>query len=111
MGLKEFTLSQQHIDLLRHMIVNWQDCEFGAPEIDPKRPYGNSSVLEDIAEIMGKKMVQLEGGEEGWPKGSFDGLGQLHKETLEALEIMLQLGSLKPGKYKQIEYRHWVESK
>ena len=37
------------------MIVQWRDCEYGAPEINPKRPYGNSSVELDICEILGWK--------------------------------------------------------
>jgi len=39
-----FELTEQHLKLIRRMTVRYNDyCEFGAPEIDPKRPYGNSS--------------------------------------------------------------------
>lgn len=48
-----FTVTDDHLKLLRRASVGWSDCEFGAPEIDPKRPYGNSNVLGDIAEILG----------------------------------------------------------
>ena len=40
----EFTLTVDHITLLNNMWVDWSDVEYGAPEIDPKRPYGNSDV-------------------------------------------------------------------
>ena len=47
-----FHLTQNHLKMLRGMFVGWSDCEFGSPEIDPKRPYGNSWVLGDIHEIL-----------------------------------------------------------
>ena len=49
----EFNLHEDHLTLLRNFYVSWQWCEFGAPEINPKRPYGNSDVLEDIRELLG----------------------------------------------------------
>jgi hypothetical protein len=49
-----FHLKEHHLKLARAMYVGWQDCETGAPEIDPKRPYGNSDVAPDVAEIIGK---------------------------------------------------------
>jgi hypothetical protein len=48
----EFTLTENHLKLLQKMWVGWSTCEFGAPEIDPKRPYGNSDVIGDIHEIL-----------------------------------------------------------
>ena len=45
-------LTEEHIKLLRNMYVGWGYCEFGAPEIDPKRPYGNSHVIGDIHTIL-----------------------------------------------------------
>ena len=38
--VKEFWLKEEHIKLLRAAYVQWNNCETGAPEIDPKRPYG-----------------------------------------------------------------------
>ena len=35
------------------MFVDWNDCEYGAPTIDPKRPYGNSDVEHEIIAILG----------------------------------------------------------
>lgn len=53
MPVQTFQLQEHHLKLARRMSVGWQDCETGAPEIDPKRPYGNSYVPRDIAEIIG----------------------------------------------------------
>lgn len=50
---EKFEITNDHKKLLARMYVGWQDCEFGAPEVDPKRPYGNSDVEWDVAEILG----------------------------------------------------------
>ena len=34
MDNKRFTLTEEHLKLLRHANVRWDDCEFGAPAID-----------------------------------------------------------------------------
>lgn len=39
-----------HLTLLKESCWSWDDCEFGAPSMDPKRPYGNSDVEDDLAE-------------------------------------------------------------
>lgn len=41
-----------HLTLLRRAWWDWYDCEYGAPAIDPKRPYGNSDVDGDLAELL-----------------------------------------------------------
>ena len=48
--MKNFTVTETHLLLLQRMQVGWCGDEFGAPEINPKRPYGNSSVLTDMVE-------------------------------------------------------------
>ena len=49
---KKFTLTENHIKLLCRAYVGWNGAEFGAPSIDPKRPYGNSDVLHDMGDIL-----------------------------------------------------------
>ena len=56
---KLFELTEEHIKLLRQMCVSWDDCEFGAPAIDCKRPYGNSDVYSDIAKILGGNFLRV----------------------------------------------------
>ncbi len=58
MDKKQFTLKPEHVKLLRRMYVDWDDCEFGAPEIDPEQPYGNSDVEQDMIEILGLKELK-----------------------------------------------------
>jgi hypothetical protein len=41
-----------HLTLLRRSCWDWNECEFGAASMDPKRPYGNSDVLDDLEELL-----------------------------------------------------------
>lgn len=34
---ERITVTDDHLSLLRRMYVGWQDCEYGAPEVDPSR--------------------------------------------------------------------------
>jgi hypothetical protein len=85
-----FTITPEHIKLLKNASVRWDDCEFGAPAIDCKRPYGNSSVILDMVEIL------------GYSPGSYpeEHLRRIHKETEQALQIFLQTGEMKTGRYE-----------
>jgi hypothetical protein len=98
-----FTVREDHLKLLRRFCVGWQDCETGAPEIDPKRPYGNSSVEEDIHEILTGERRELSDEER-------DNYYNLHRETEKVLQIVLSTGSFKAGNYKCESYCfRWME--
>lgn len=101
---REFVLRENHLKLLKRMNITWWDAEFGAPCIDPKRPYGNSSVIADMAEILGiggKNCPHcgelLEGLDE-------ERLTNLHKEMETALQIVLSTQSFKAGTYTADKY-------
>lgn len=80
------TVQPHHIKLLQRMNVRWGTIEFGAPEIDGKRPYGNSSVVQDIREI-----TEMEGAKREW-------CVQVHREMEAVLQIFLEeAGDLSPG--------------
>jgi hypothetical protein len=77
----------------------WDETEFGAPEIDCKRPYGNSSVFADIAEVLGIPDSE-------WADENMDPLPdyeqrflRLHVETAVALQIALSTGEFRTGRY------------
>lgn len=106
--VREFIITIDHIALLRRAYVGWEDCEFGAPAIDCKRPYGNSSVEYDIADIL------------GWVVNRDDGLSEeqgatakrIHDETQIALQIILITGKMETGRYLKrdgYDYRSWVK--
>src|ERR1043166_9600468 len=99
MNNQQFEVKPEHIKLIRRMNVGWNDREYGAPEIDPKRPYGNSDVENDILEILGWKTdakVTIDGLEypiddDDWeiPEDLSKKLQKLHEETRTALQICL----------------------
>lgn len=83
-----FQMTEDHLKLLRRSYVRKElsDCEFGAAEIDGKRPYGNSDVLRDIAEIIG---VPLTEDGEFISQADEDRCMKLHSETPLALQEFL----------------------
>lgn len=92
---KLFELTADHIKLLQEACIRWEDCETGAPAIDCKRPYGNSYVPGDIAEILGWEI-----GEDGLTEEQKKKAYALHKETETALQIILTCKAFEPGKFK-----------
>lgn len=105
MGLayNRFEVTQQHLDLLGRMYFNYNDdTEFGAPEVDPKRPYGNSDVYNDIGEILGVEPVV----EDGWGDKEFSPLQKqefdhIHQSMTTVLNILTSVAvdGIKPGWY------------
>ena len=123
MGKQKFTLKLEHITLLSNAYTGWDDCEFGAPEIDPKRPYGNSNVYQDMLEILGVKEIKKgkyefrQFGKRWLLKGEdknnidldnetdlCDELDDLHKELETALQIVLKTKSFASGLYEAEKY-------
>jgi hypothetical protein len=117
-NLAEFEIKEEHLKLLKEMNVGWDDCEFGAPNIDPKRPYGNSDGVNDVARVIGFKKTKdtvefdkeeaeeydylkdyLEDAE--WNEKSYDYLLNLHKDMQIVLQIVLSTLSFKKGIYKK----------
>lgn len=78
--------------------MRWEDCEYGAPGIDCKRPYGNSDVEYDIAEIL-----KWEIDEDGLTKKQCEEAYTIHCETLTALQIALAIGKFETGIYLNYE--------
>jgi len=114
MDKKTFILTEDHLKLLRHMHTRWDDSEFGAPAVDSKRPYGNTSVFKDMVDILrGKPIgkVRCMGQEftievDDWemPDELEKTLRALHEETETALQIVLYTGTFKAGLYQAGEY-------
>lgn len=99
--MKLFQLTEDHIKLLNRMYVYWDDDSYdGAPAIDTKRPYGNSSVVYDVYVIIHGKE---------WDYGEHDEMTEeiyeqmlvLHRETATALQIVLCTKSFEPGTYEK----------
>lgn len=102
-----FELTEEHLALLGRAYVRWEDCETGAPAIDCKRPYGNSYVAGDVAEILGWEIADSE---DGLTSEQEDRALALHGETLTALQIILTARDFRPGVYlkrDQYDARSW----
>jgi len=104
MGKISFIVTEKHIELLKRANVSWNDGEFGAPEIDPKHPYGNSDVLMDIAEIIGLGIFVDGDGEKHLNKDQENLCLKLHKEIETALQILVSNCHIEVGTYEAEEY-------
>ena len=105
--MERFTLTEQHLKLLKRMWVYWEDGAYaGAPSIDIKRPYGNSDVWQDVAEICGVQQFEDDDGEKHYPKGTKETCMALHRETEKALQVVLASQSFVAGDYVADEYRN-----
>lgn len=107
---RTFVLTEQHLLLLSRAYVTWQDCETGAPEINPKRPYGNSDVAGDVAEILGWEVPDED------DQDALDALEDramnIHRETQTALQVVLTARSFEPGLYEAVGWDYvWRRAK
>lgn len=84
------TLKQDTLKLLKQAVVTWEHCEFGAPTIDCKRPYGNSDVHTDIAEILVIKAFVDHNGEHHFSGEQVDYMDKVHANTKPVLEEILR---------------------
>lgn len=108
--LEHFTVLRDHLRLIRKMYLDWEDCDFGAPAVDCKRPYGNSSVYSDIAEILDIKPEDGEGDEADFSDRQREEMGGLHHGTLNALQIAIHTGQFREGTYERERYGEWRRS-
>jgi len=127
-NLKIFDLKEEHLKLLKETSIDWNECEFGSPQINPKRPYGNSSGVDDVAKIIGikknKETIEYDKSEEkeydnkedyfyrqDWNEKTYDYLMNLHKETQIALQIVLHCKTFELGKYTKLKYgwQKWIK--
>lgn len=114
--IKEFEITENHLKLFNRQNVSFNHyTEFGATEINPKRPYGNGDVSSDIGDILG---ISPEGevfDEED--NGIYFTTEQelyfwkLHCEMMLVLQIFCNTMEIKTGKYEKIRFSEWIEIK
>jgi len=124
-----FTITKDHLKLLGASYWNWNYCETGAPEMDPKRPYGNSDVAGDVRTILGghtdsnaikcpecgSAMLDVERcaccGYVDVDKFRDDSPLGIHKQMRRVISIVCRVVSsgelVKPGKYRCTGYQKW----
>lgn len=100
-----FVLLPEHIKLLQSMYVDWDDSAYdGAPAIDLKRPYGNSGGVEgDIVEILDLPTIESHG-ETVIEDDVIERARELHRQTAQALQVIIRCASVEPGVYEAPRY-------
>lgn len=100
--MEMFLLTGNHLLLLRRLAIDID----GGPFIDQKRPYGNSDVLGDIAEIL-----HLPGRDENgeYPEGQEALMECFHREMGTVLEIIFRTGRIEAGMYRKKSWNEWEE--
>ncbi len=100
----EFTITKEHLELLKN--AYWEHdtgCEFGSVGTDCKRPFGNSDVYGDMAEILGEKETRDKDGE--YPDEQILKYDKLYEELATVLSIVFHTGKIKTGTYvREDEY-------
>lgn len=101
-----FTVTEQHLKLLQRLNLRWEDHYKGAPGADPQRPYGTKWVLEDIAEILDPAGWEAIPDRDEAALGAYEQAHEeeflrIHKETFEAMDIVLRTGQFKAGTYRR----------
>lgn len=111
MEIRIFEVRDEHIKLLKNMGVTWNYSCFGSPTIDPKRPYGDSMVLEGMAKLL-SIVNPNEDGEVELTDEQIDSLSKLHEEMETVLEILLFNCSVQQGIYSNKGYlNEWILDK
>lgn len=102
----KFTITEDHLKLLRKMNVEWGGDGWGSPRISSKRPYGNSDIEENIHFILtGGKLADVDSkSEESRLRKVYE---KLHFDSETVLHICLSLGTFETGDYVYSAYKWW----
>ncbi len=82
--MQTFKITKEHMALVEKIYITDNKCEFGAPTVDPKRPYGNSDVYGDIAKIF--NIPSDNNGD--FTDAQIDRMTKYHKELTTVLQII-----------------------
>lgn len=91
-GIIEFILKPEHVKLLRHAKIEWNDTDYGGAAFNAARPYGSQQLFASMATVLEIPYERTQ--------VFYDNLTQLHQETAVALQVIL-----KTGKFKATTYR------
>lgn len=117
----KFTLTADMVKLVRGLCIGWNKyCDYGddlhpgAPGASERRPFGNSSYLDDIGEILGfgrpNEYNESLSKERYWQLvREFEAKAKAHYLTVAmALKIILEVGSFEPGEFvRQTSFHQW----
>lgn len=100
---QRFTITEDHLKLVLRLNISWDGCEFGSPAVDCKRPYGNSDVYNDIAEILGLELPDRESDEDFTPF-QYRLMDKFHQDLKTVLQIGVCLLKFEVGTYETPMY-------
>lgn len=105
--MKRFKLTEEHIKLSKRLIVSLDETNpfFPTIYVGSKRPYGNSDIEGDIAEILGISDNRRHKDDEPYyyPE-DIERMKNLHKEMCDAVQIILVTGKAEVGTYCKSAY-------
>jgi len=102
------TITKDHVKLIRELGVGWDNAYFGSPSIDPKRPYGNSLVFHDIAEILGiVPNTDTDDGYMTFSNTQKEYMTNIHRELQYVIQIGFQFGRFVKGEYTTTDNVSW----
>ena len=104
-----FKLTENHLKLLRAAKTFWISEPFGAPAVDPNRPFGNRDAMRDIIRITGTPTstypkFDIDDPKSEIPDGIYNNLIQIYQQLDIALQIVLSTGKFEAGEYYWPEY-------
>lgn len=108
---RTFKLTQEHVNLLRSMMIDWDESMGGAPMVDPLDPYGGGPGPGAVLQAAGVCTPVVNSSDrEGRHVASYrdsDALvaQRLHAGTATALQIVLSTASFEPGTYRRLDNR------
>lgn len=109
--MEKFEITEEHLKLAKRMYVSWEDCEYGAPSINCKRPYGNSDVEDDICEILGFERIEADY-EEVYSTEDLKYAEMIHLQMETVLQICLKFLEFKTGVFtRKDKWEYWERSK
>lgn len=99
-----FEVTEDHIKLLKRSNTSWTTTEYGAPMMDPKRPYGNSNVERDMAKILDREIFDPKTGDRIDDKAQ--DLYKIHKQMETVLQILFDnaRSGIETGTYERQKY-------
>lgn len=101
--MEHFIVTEAHLNLVDRMNIKFDESGYdGAPVVDMKRPYGNSSVVYDVYEIVNGYEWDSD---EDMPDVIYEEMLQIHRDTAKVLQIIIDTKSFEPGLYCRPEHR------
>ena len=106
--VERVTVTEDHVKLVNNLKFDINATEFGAPTVDPKRPFGNSDVYADMERILKGRKVSSDFDVGERRKRQLD---KLYVQLKDCLQILCDTLSLKPVTYERRLYEKWHEVK